>query len=241
MLAILTDYADPDPSILSKLPKPTRRENPKGNCNVCGGYHGLPAVHLDYMGHADVTEALIKIDPFWSWEPFAVDQNGEPMIAFRGNTARMWARMTVLGKTLPAVGTCSSNKEELEKELIGDMLRNGALRFGIAVRLWSKADHEEQKNPTEVAPRQQSAPPSAPPERDTATEEAARAAAATDGSPAARLAELAPNGPVKARAVKAARQIAADTETAVPTSFEALLAADDTLIEGVIEQLSAAS
>ena len=40
-------YAQPDPATISKLPKPTKRENAKGKCDECGGWHGLPAVHLD--------------------------------------------------------------------------------------------------------------------------------------------------------------------------------------------------
>ncbi len=37
---------------ISKLCKPYSKESQKGNCKACGGYHGLPAVTLDYVGHA---------------------------------------------------------------------------------------------------------------------------------------------------------------------------------------------
>ena len=40
------------------LPKPYKADSLKGQCSVCNGYHGLPAVHLDYVGHAAVTERL---------------------------------------------------------------------------------------------------------------------------------------------------------------------------------------
>lgn len=134
-------WATPDPSTLSKLPKPTSRSNDKGHCNVCGGWHGLPAVHLDYMGHADVTLALIEVDPLWTWEPVAFDPaTGGPIIGLQGGRLVMWARLTVLGKTMLGVGTCESGKGDPEKELIGDFLRNAAMRFGIATKLWSKAD-----------------------------------------------------------------------------------------------------
>lgn len=136
---IVAKYAQPDPSTLSKLPKPTSRDNTKGKCDVCGGWHGLPAVHLDYMGHADVTLALIDVDPCWDWEPLAVE-NGSPVIANQGGRLVMWGYLTVLGKRMLCVGTCEAGKGDPEKELIGDLLRNGAMRFGIGTRLWSKAD-----------------------------------------------------------------------------------------------------
>lgn len=135
-------YAQPPAETLAKLPKPYSKDSPKGKCDVCGGFHGLPALHLDYMGHADVTLALLAIDPDWDWEPCAVDpMTGAPAISAEGGKRLvMWGRLTLLGKTRLGVGTCSIGKEDPEKELIGDFLRNAAMRFGIGTRLWSKAD-----------------------------------------------------------------------------------------------------
>lgn len=134
-------YAQPDPASLAKLPKPTSRDNPKGKCDVCNGWHGLPAIHLDYMGHADITLALIDVDPTWTWEPFAMDEDqGGPKISVQGNRLVMWAYLTVLGKRMLGVGTCEVAKGDPEKELVGDFLRNAAMRYGIATKLWSKAD-----------------------------------------------------------------------------------------------------
>ena len=145
LAAIPDKYAKPDPATLSKLPKPTKRENEKGKCDVCGGWHGLPAIHIDYMGHADITLALIAIDPFWNWEPAAIDPaTGGPMIQRQdgkdGGRLVMWARLNLLGKSILGVGTCETSKGDPEKELIGDFLRNAAMRFGVATALWSKAD-----------------------------------------------------------------------------------------------------
>lgn len=106
----------------------------------------------DYVGHADVTKMLIEIDPLWSWEPVSwVD--GRPNIEVKevtlkkrdGTTrvsriATMWGFMTVLGKSLPCVGSANADKEDCEKELIGDLIRNGALRFGICINLWARTD-----------------------------------------------------------------------------------------------------
>lgn len=137
----------PDLRHISKLPKPTKRDNQKGKCKECGGWHGLPAVHLDYMGHAEVTDVLLEYDPTWTWEPFAIDQStGLPMVQTLGGDVVLWIRLTVGGVTRPAVGTAPKGKEgDALKELIGDALRNGALRFGIATSLWSKADGVERE------------------------------------------------------------------------------------------------
>lgn len=106
----------------------------------------------NYVGHGDVTKMLIEIDPMWSWEPVAwID--GRPNIEIKevtikrrdGSTrvsriATMWGFMTVLGKSLPCVGSASADKEDCEKELIGDLIRNGAMRFGVCLNLWADKD-----------------------------------------------------------------------------------------------------
>lgn len=113
-------YAQPDPATLATIPK--------------GG------VQLSYMGHAEVTLALIDVDPQWTWEPVAFDpQTGGPAIEAHGKRLVMWGWLTVLGVRRLCVGTCEPNKSDPEKELIGDLLRNGAMRFGIGTKLWSKA------------------------------------------------------------------------------------------------------
>jgi len=118
--AIPARHAQPDPKTLATLPK--------------GG------ANLLYMGHAEVTLALIDADPLWTWEPIAFDPaTGGPVIATQGNRLVMWGRVTVCGKPIIAVGTCEARKADPEKELIGDLLRNAAMRFGIGTKLWSKA------------------------------------------------------------------------------------------------------
>jgi len=44
-------------------------------------------------------------------------------------------------------------KGEAIKELIGDLCRNGALRFGVGGSLWSKADRAEGHEKPSKAPR----------------------------------------------------------------------------------------
>ena len=120
------------PEQIGKLPKPTKKENPKGRCDECGGWHGLPAVHLDYVGHAAVTDRLLSVDPEWTWEPAAVGPNGEPLLIDGG----LWIKLTVAGVTKYGFGDSSMGHGP--KEMIGDAIRNAAMRFGVGLDLWAK-------------------------------------------------------------------------------------------------------
>ena len=120
--------------VVGVLPKPYKRDSQKGNCNVCGGYHGLPAAHLDFVGHAAVTDRLLSVDPSWTWEPMALDERGSPALDKDGN---LWIRLTVCGVTRIGVGDGQHMKER-----IGDALRNAAMRFGVALSLWTKDELE---------------------------------------------------------------------------------------------------
>lgn len=123
-----------DRSEIGKLPKPYRRDAQKGQCRECGGYHGLPAAHLDYVGHAAITNRLLEVDPEWTWEPFALDAMGLPAI-INGN---LWIKLTVCGVTRPGVGDAEGGNSL--KIMIGDAIRNAAMRFGMGLDLWSKED-----------------------------------------------------------------------------------------------------
>lgn len=132
---------------VGKLPKPTKKDNPKGKCSECGGWHGLPAVHLDYVGHAAVTDRLLQVDPGWSWEPMARGSNGEPLLTNGG----LWINLTVCGVTRPGFGDESNGKGM--KEVIGDAIRNAAMRFGVALDLWAKENlHAGSEDAPEKAP-----------------------------------------------------------------------------------------
>lgn len=128
----------PDDQI-NKLPKPYKRDSAKGYCKECGGKHGLPAVHLSYVGHAEVTNRLLEVDPEWSWEPCATDEHGMPLMDSFGG---LWIRMTVCGVTRMGYGDAAGKtpSSTAMKEVIGDAIRNAAMRFGVALDLWSKSD-----------------------------------------------------------------------------------------------------
>lgn len=133
LLAILADYGQPDPSLVSKLKKSWKDKS--------GRWHEM---ELDYVGHAEITKLLIEIDPLWTWEPIGWD-NGRPKINVVNGVAEMWGRLTVHGKTVIGVGTASAEKTDVAKELVGDFLRNAGMRLGLALSLWSKAEWDEQQ------------------------------------------------------------------------------------------------
>lgn len=111
----LADLQKPFPAnVIGKLPK--------GN------------TQLDFVGHAAVTKRLLLVDPHWSWEPFATDEHGLPAYDRAGN---LWIRLTVCGVTRIGVGDGPDPKQR-----IGDALRNAAMRFGVALDLWTKNELE---------------------------------------------------------------------------------------------------
>lgn len=154
---------------ISKLPKPTKAQTDavktdfkKGiRCTLCGAWHHPDVVHLDYVGHAALTDRLLDVDPLWSWEPMAF-RDGLP--AF-DQTGGLWIKLTVCGITRNgyghAAGKPNADPGAREKEIIGDALRNAAMRFGAALDLWHKGDlhadepgEDEPKPPAKAAQRE---------------------------------------------------------------------------------------
>lgn len=144
------------PHHISKLPKPTKAQTEavkadfkKGvRCKDCGSWHHPDVVHLDYVGHAALTDRLLDTDPQWSWEPVAF-RDGLP--AFDGSGG-LWIKLTVCGVTRLGYGHAASkpgiDPGAREKEVIGDALRNAAMRFGAALDLWHKGDlHADEADP----------------------------------------------------------------------------------------------
>lgn len=157
-----------EPHQIGKLPKPFFKDSPKQNCRECGGYHGFPCVHVDYVGHAALTDRLLDADPEWNWEPVSRDQFGQPLIMNGG----LWIKLTVCGVTRLGYGdTGGKGGPNGVKEAIGDALRNAAMRFGAALDLWHKGDlhafKEEQGYQQDDLPerdinQEPAAPPQAP-------------------------------------------------------------------------------
>tara|TARA_R110000868_G_C10835031_1_gene759657 strand:+ start:25 stop:888 length:864 start_codon:yes stop_codon:yes gene_type:complete len=135
------------PHQVSKLPKETRaqidarkadRNLMVWKCEECGGAHHKNAVHLDYVGHAALTDRLLDVDICWSWEPLAFGPDGLPALDRNGG---LWIKLTVQGVTRLGYGGADGKQgTDAIKEIIGDALRNAAMRFGAALDLWHKGD-----------------------------------------------------------------------------------------------------
>jgi hypothetical protein len=145
------------PHLISKLPKPTKKQTDdvkadfkKGiRCQTCGSWHHPDVVHLDYVGHAALTDRLLDIDPCWTWEPVGFTPEGLPAHDRNGG---LWIKLTVCGMTRYGYG-CADGKQggDAVKEIIGDALRNAAMRFGAALDLWHKGDLHPEDTGTEEA------------------------------------------------------------------------------------------
>ena len=127
--------------LLPKYTGPRGGTPQKAHCKECGGYHAFPCIHLSYVGHAQITDRLNEVDPTWNWEPCGVDQNGQPIIVNGG----MWIKLTVLGVTRYGYGDAQGKTgHDATKEIIGDAIRNAAMRFGVGSYLWSKSERAKQ-------------------------------------------------------------------------------------------------
>lgn len=169
---------------ISKLPKPYRKDSPKGKCPECGGYHGLPAVHLDYVGHAALTDRLLDCDPSWTWEPLACNAEGYPIIDGNGG---MWIKLTVCGVTRLGYGDAQGKAGgDAMKERIGDALRNAAMRFGAALDLWHKGDLHIEDDDGNAASKRPAAPAKPAPTPEQTREKIEKAKAAIAPKPHAK-------------------------------------------------------
>lgn len=97
---------------------------------------------IDFVGHAAVTDRLNSVDPTWTWEPMARDEHGAPYINEKGG---LWILLTVGGVTRPGYGDDDgkTNPNSI-KVAIGDAIKNAAMRFGVALELWTKDELESQ-------------------------------------------------------------------------------------------------
>jgi hypothetical protein len=151
---------------ISKLPKPTKKQTEdvkldfkKGiRCAICGSWHHPDVVHLDYVGHAALTDRLLDTDLEWSWEPVGFTPEGLPALDRNGG---LWIKLTVCGVTRYGYGAADGKSGgDAMKEMIGDALRNAAMRFGAALDLWHKGDlHAEDDETPPPLPKTGETPP----------------------------------------------------------------------------------
>lgn len=195
--------------LLEAFPKSAIGHKPQRN-NKTG-----QTFNIEFVGHAAVTKRLLEVDPFWAWRPLVTDEYGRPQFELdrQGNKVGFWIELTVGGVSRFGYGSVAPNAFEAEKQLIGDALRNAAMRFGVAVDLWHRGELDStlsdaesvperaplvQKQPQPTRPPAQAAKdfvgaadgpprppaPSGPPPQPTLAE-AAPAAPSVDATPAA--------------------------------------------------------
>jgi hypothetical protein len=99
---------------------------------------------LDFVGHAAVTDRLNTVAPDWSYtideakRARYVDENGVE------HDGAFWIRgtMTIGGVSRPEYGDGAD-----PKEAIGNFIRRAAMRFGVAIDLWSREDLQSVSAP----------------------------------------------------------------------------------------------
>lgn len=154
---------------VGKLPKLTCRacsdsqnkqcdRHRKQTCSTCGNWISTSHIHIDYVGHADITDRFLTVDPGWNWEPVARDVDPEMLRAAiaTGNSeivrmvldaappkldsnGGMWMRLTIAGVTRLGYGDGGGKRgADAVKVAIGDGLRNGGMRFGAGLDMWRK-------------------------------------------------------------------------------------------------------
>ena len=125
----------------------------KRNCKICGGWHHPKLIHLSYVGHAALTDRLLDADLRWGWEPLAFTPEGLPLF---DNDGGLWIKLTVCGLTRLGYGNAEKSQyKEIGsriKEVIGDCLRNAAMRFGAALELWHKGELHQDDLPNHDKP-----------------------------------------------------------------------------------------
>lgn len=91
---------------------------------------------LQYVGHAEVTDRLLQVDPEWTWEPVAFGADGLPLFDENGG---LWIRLTVCGVARYGYGEPQGRKvHDRRKGAISNAIRVAAMRFGVALDLWHK-------------------------------------------------------------------------------------------------------
>lgn len=114
------------------LPKP-KRGAAKGKCSVCGGWHGLPAMHVPFVGHAFVQRRLTEVFAE-AWQ-FSV---GEPRLESGIWIVHGMIEVVTDGQSIVRedVGTSPDEGPDAPKVAASDAFSRCCARLGIASYLW---------------------------------------------------------------------------------------------------------
>lgn len=143
-------------------------------CSECRAMVSPKHIHIDFVGHANVTKRLLEVDPLWTWEPLERDVDPQVYAAALasgnletvklvlesappkfdldsfGNPVGLWIKLTACGKTRLGYGSVPSNQHDAVKVLIGDAIRNAAQRFGVAIDQWVTGEREKPESENAV-------------------------------------------------------------------------------------------
>ena len=155
---LLAEWASPPAEMVDVLPK--------------GG------VELKYLDHAHVTRALLECDPTWWWEPMSMDDHGQPRLVTdgKGRPIGLWIYLHVCGVRRPGYGSIeyrevrgdqSPSADNAVKMLISDAIKVAAMRYGVALDLWSRPRGKDHGQKAAPAPRKAKATPVPSPVQET--------------------------------------------------------------------------
>ena len=143
--ALAAPFAQDD---LEKLPRQLNsRDDNRGRCEAgnyysadghgCGGWHAR-AMHLDYVGHAGITQRLNDVlgPQGWDFAPMAMTPEGLPLM--RGG--EFWGALTIRVEDQEVTKYDVAANFQGVQEAWGDALRRCAMRFGVGTYLWSKSE-----------------------------------------------------------------------------------------------------
>jgi hypothetical protein len=101
----------------------------------------------DYVGHAAVTDRLLKEAPDFTYTVDHIETQN-------GHVVGILATMTIGGKSIQEAGGVGAKNEwgEELKLAISDFLRRGAMRFGVALDLWSREDLQAVQDSPATSP-----------------------------------------------------------------------------------------
>lgn len=138
----------------SNAPNKVCAKHTKNKCSKCGAFISTGHVDLDFVGHAALTDRLLDADPNWTWEPVPDPAAlGLPLLP---DGRCMWIKLTVCGVTRYGFGDAQGKGGgDAIKEIIGDALRNAAMRFGAALDLWHKGDLHADEDTAAIAEHKQ--------------------------------------------------------------------------------------
>ena len=139
-----------------------------GSTVQCQGDHTWAVNHFTYVGHAALTRRLLEIDPGWDADWVAKTPSGNPDLISTESAVMAWMRLTLCGITHMDIGVADRGNRNSLQDLYGNALRRCAMRFGIALELWSKEELEDFAPPGED-PGDPDAPPAGEVEEELAS------------------------------------------------------------------------